>query len=102
MARQRKPEGPRLTKAEKAERDARATRWMNNRKIERVAEGAFRHGWGRMSAKDVTERINAGLVDLDDAGELVIIVPSDGRYRVYESVNSGKEFIVRKIETFRG
>lgn len=99
MAR-RKPEGPRLTKAEKNERDARATRWMNNRKIERVAEGAFRHGWTKMSAEYLTALIDAGLTDLDEAGELIAIVPDDGRYRIYHSVNEGKAVIVRKIETF--
>jgi hypothetical protein len=30
-----------LTDAEKAERDARAQHWMNQRKIERVAVGSF-------------------------------------------------------------
>lgn len=39
------------TKSEKDERDAKMTYWLNQRRIERVAEAAARHGWYRFSAE---------------------------------------------------
>ncbi len=42
----------RLSQKEKDERDARAQRWMNQRKIERVAEAAERTGWFSFAGED--------------------------------------------------
>lgn len=41
-----------LTAEQKAERDARMYYWMNQRKIERVAEGALRARLRQMSKED--------------------------------------------------
>lgn len=86
-----------LTKAQKDERDARATYWMNQRKIERVAEAAARSGYRHMSMELVDKYEKAGLVDVDEA---VITVPTEGRYRIVHALSNPPRFLVRKVESF--
>jgi hypothetical protein len=92
----------RLTKAQKLERDARAQYWMNQRKIERVAEGAFRHGWAAMAGGLIDQLIRDGSSRLDDDGELVVIIKdsgsnTDGEYRLYSYNFEQDTYAVRKI-----
>lgn len=90
--------GP-LTKAQKNERDARATYWMNQRKIERVAQAAARSGWLRMPEDKFWEYDTAGLVD--HTGTVVmLVVPQDGLYRVHEHLFLTGMVLLRKVESF--
>lgn len=73
---------------EAAERDARAQYWMNQRKIERVADAAARHGWYMMDEESYASYVDAGYVVGDYLG-----IPGDGIYRV-----EGEH--LRKIESF--
>ena len=99
---------PQLTAEEKAERDARAMYWMQQRKIEAVAEAAWRHGWDVMSGGLVNWAIDAGISELDDTGELVIIIPNYTdtpttgqihveKFRLHEYDAPRDQYKVRKI-----
>lgn len=91
----------RLTKAEKLERDARAQYWMNQRKIERVAEGAYRGGWNYMTGELVEELIKGGNSKLDDDNELVLIIEGNGEYRLYAYNFEQDTYTARKILTYK-
>lgn len=96
----------RLTKKEKLERDARAQYWMNQRKIERVAEGAFRSGWSTMAGDLVDILIREGDTRLDEDGELVVILKNsgsgiDGEYRLHSYNFEQDTYTVRKILTYK-
>lgn len=92
--------------AEAAERDARAQYWMNQRKIERVAEAAARSGWYEISYEEYEAYRLAGQLDIV-TDELACYLPlEDGRYRVMGFVQRGDTspdfgFIsLRKVESF--
>lgn len=85
-----------LTKEQKAERDARAQYWMNQRKIERVAEGAARHGWYSFAGEWVDELIDDGTSRVDDDGELVIVT-HEGEYRVEGYRPENDTYVLRKL-----
>lgn len=93
----------RLTKKEKLERDARAQYWMNQRKIERVAEGAAKHGWHTMTGELVDRLVREGSTRLDDDGELIVIIKDsgtysvDGEYRLHSYDMLPDTYSVRKI-----
>ena len=80
---------PTLSKAEKDERDARAQRWMNNRKIERVAQAAERHGWYTFPTDTMVD------LQLTDLGTYVF--DYEGCTYRYEGANEDGEVIARKI-----
>lgn len=44
--------GPKLSREEKTERDARMIYWLNQRRIERVHEGALRQAAKREAERD--------------------------------------------------
>lgn len=89
-----------LTAEEKRERDARATYWMNQRKIERIAEGAARHGWHR-ATKEWVEEFDPVNADIDEDGELILTVVDDGRYRVHGYDEQANDYLLRKVESFK-
>jgi len=88
-----------LSKEEAKNRDAQAQYWMNQRKIERVAEGAARHGWQRWPSVITYNLIVQGLTERDEQGRLNFIIEGDGRYVLV--VEEEEMHLVRKIETFR-
>lgn len=100
MARQKRKDEPKLSAAEKRERDARAQHWMNQRKIERVADAAARSGWHTMTEQFVDEWLNHHGYSTDGDGELVFDIPDVGRYRIYGYDPPRHVYIVRKIESF--
>lgn len=83
-----------LSTEEKRERDARATYWMNQRKIERVAEAAARHGWHSISADGMLSAYNAGAMTEADDGR-AYLTTENGVYRI-EGID-GDGFRLRKI-----
>lgn len=96
----RKPKKPTLTAAEKAERDARAQHWMNQRKIERVAEGAARHGWFSISAENLRKAHEEGnLADDPEDGYSYLSIADGPSYRIesYDPDHEGKEFSIRRV-----
>ena len=97
MGGKRKPK-PTLTAAEKRERDARATYWMNQRKIERVAEAAARSGWHSVSAEGMMRAIAEGAAADDETGQCYIST-EDASYRVvdFHGDRPGKEFTLRRV-----
>ena len=86
-----------LTAKEKAERDARAQYWMNQRKIERVAEAAARSGWYTLRGQDIEDYMDDGSSLLDAEGNLIIVIPNDGYYRIEKHNFETDDYLVRKI-----
>jgi hypothetical protein len=101
MPKGKKQDGPRLSKEEKKERDARAQYWMNQRKIERVFEGAQKSGWFQFSGELVDKLVQAGDSKLE-SNELVLIVtgPGAGEYRVHGYNQVTDSYTVRKIASY--
>jgi len=89
-----------LTAEQKAERDARAQYWMNQRKIERVAEAAYKHGWFVFNADQVEDMIADGWSTLDDQGNMILVIDGDGEYRLTEYHHEQDSYLVRKVKTY--
>jgi hypothetical protein len=94
-----------LTAEQKAERDARAQYWMNQRKIVRVAEVSARSGWGVFTAELVESLIEdeASYISEED-GELVLVLVDVHRmvrehYRIHGYEPKTLMYKVRRIET---
>lgn len=93
-----------LTKAEKDERDARAQYWMNQRKIERVAEAAARHGWTTIRAADLEDLMEDGTSYVDEDEALVVVMPAGfgsvrRHYRVERYEPLPDHYVARCVET---
>jgi len=80
---------PTLSKAEKDERDARMMYWLQQRKIERVAEAAERSGWYTFPTDTMVD------LQLTELGTYVF--DYDGSTYRYEGTNENDEVIARKI-----
>lgn len=91
--------GP-LSKEQKRERDARAQKWMNNRKIERVAEAAERAHRYEFPVEYVEALINVdNSYRFDDDGFMILITDA-GEYRVYGLGENRAMYFVRKILSY--
>jgi len=86
-----------LTPAQKAERDARAQYWMNQRKIERVAEAAERSGYFQVTADEFYLIFMAGQAwDGDDGWSYLQV--KDGVYRLVSMYAADGGWLLRKVK----